>query len=165
MSNRFVLADPHLGHKKIHMFRNKPNGSDFASADEHDEFFMDMWTTYISKKDVIYVLGDVAFNDVGLERFRKLSGTKIVVLGNHDLGFHKLAPICSKVTAMEMKCVNGHHVIMTHIPIHFTQLERWEFNIHGHIHGQPDISPRHRNVAMERIEFIPRLLEEVIGVY
>ena len=161
---RFALADLHLGHKNIHKFRHNPDGKLFESADIHDEYVMDMWSTLIPKNSLIYVAGDIAFNEVGLKRFKRLHGTKHIILGNHDLPITRYLDFCH-VVPMVMKKINDRHIIMTHIPIHFTQLERWDFNIHGHIHEQPPVSKRHINTSLEAIEFIPRTLEELVPIY
>jgi len=159
--DRYVLSDLHLGHRNIHKFRNRPDGSAFRDGQEHDEYVMDMWTTLIPRRSLVYVLGDIAFNNGAVEKFRKLHGTKHVVLGNHDVPACRFGDCCH-IAPMFMKSVNGKRIIMTHIPIHFHTLERWEFNIHGHQHDNMFISERHINVCLEAIDFIPRLLEEIV---
>jgi len=160
---RFVLSDLHLGHKNIHKFRCSATGESFQDSDEHDMYVMDMWSM-MPKNILVYVLGDVAFNEAGLDKFRKLHGTKHVVMGNHDLPWARYADFCHTLP-MATKNINGHQVIMTHIPIHLTQLERWEYNIHGHTHGRGNISSKHIDVSLEAIGFLPKRLEELIPVY
>lgn len=163
MSEIYVLADTHFGHKNIHKFRVKSDGSSFASSDEHDEFLMDMWNTYIPGGSKVYLLGDAAFNEAGLHRFHKLNGDKAIIKGNHDLAVQTLQKYFGQVDAMKTKKVGDAQIIMTHIPIHFSSMERWHLNIHGHTHMQhvPD-SDRHFNVSIEALDYVPITLDEVV---
>ena len=162
--NRYVLADLHLGHKNIYKFRTQPDGTRFLNGKEHDEYVMDMWSDCLPKNCLVYVLGDICFNQEGLKKFKRLHGTKHIVLGNHDIPIQNFLPFCH-VVPMVSKTILGVHCIMTHIPIHFTQLERWTFNIHGHIHGQQDVSERHINTSLEAIGFMPREIEELVAAH
>jgi len=63
---------------------------------------------------------------------------------------------------MKTKSVDGIHTIMTHIPIHFSSMERWHLNIHGHTHARHVESDRHFNVCVEATQYIPMTLDEII---
>lgn len=58
-------------------------------------------------------------------------------------------------------------VIMSHIPVHTNQLERWRYNIHGHTHTNnvllPDdtIDERYICVCMEQIDYTPIPYDEI----
>lgn len=162
MPDTFALADTHIGHKNIHRFRKKTDGSSFDSSEEHDEFVMDMWNTYIPSNSTVYLLGDAAFNGAGLKKLHKLHGTKFYIQGNHDPAYQTLVKYFHWVGAMESKSIDGIHMIMTHIPIHFSQMERWHLNIHGHTHAQSVDDPRYFNVSIEATQYIPMTLEEIL---
>lgn len=162
MSEHFYLADPHLGHKNIHKWRLRVDGSVFESAEIHDEFFMDMWQTYIKPRDVVTVLGDAAFNEAGAMKYKNLPGNKVLIMGNHDPAIVTMQKYFGCVKAMEMKSVDGFHAIFTHIPIHLCQLERWHLNVHGHLHMRQLDDPRYYNVSIEAIDFKPITLEEIL---
>ena len=163
MSEHYYLADTHLGHKNIHKWRLRADGSAFESAEIHDEFIMDMWQTFIGKRDTVSLLGDAAFNVEGAKKFKNLAGNKTLIMGNHDPAITTMQQYFGCVRAMEMKSVDGFHAIFTHIPIHFDQLERWHLNVHGHLHARTiQNDPRYFNVSVEAIQFVPITLEEIL---
>jgi len=96
----------------------------------------------------------------------RCNGTKVLIKGNHDL-----FPLDDYLP--HFKDVRGSHVlsgmILTHIPVHPDSLDRWQANIHGHLHservlrpdGQPDL--RYHCVSVEQTGFAPVALEEVLS--
>lgn len=117
----FVIADLHFGHAKAAKARG------FASTAEHDQALMDAWNRVVGKRDVVYVLGDV-FQTGPVD---SLKGTKKLVMGNHDQrpvsaygGFSKI-----------FGCTEFDNCILTHIPVHYSQMLRYRFNVHGHTHA------------------------------
>ncbi len=163
MSETYYLADTHLCHSNIHKFRSKPDGTGFESADEHDTFVMDTWNTFIPPKAKVIIAGDAAFNVRGLQKLASLHGDKHIVAGNHDKAVATMMQYVGKVSAMDMKSVDGFHTITTHIPIHFSQLERWHLNIHGHVHANSIDDPRYYNISLEALQFIPITLDEILA--
>ena len=123
---RYVIADLHFGH----MWAARNRG--FRTIEEHNQAIIDNWNSTVTKRDKIYVLGDVAwYKKDADECLPLLQGIKSLIAGNHD----------------DPKVVNRHfdevggaivlnklNVLLTHIPIHPTELY-WDFNIHGHLHS------------------------------
>lgn len=164
MRERFFLADTHFGHKNIHKFRLKADGSAFESAEIHDEFVMDMWNTYIPGGCDVYCLGDIAFNTKGLEKLRKLSGHKHLIAGNHDPSLQTCVHYFASIHAMKAINVAGFKTITTHIPLHPASVdERYNLNIHGHLHHNDLHDPRYKNVSLEAIGFVPITFDEIIA--
>jgi calcineurin-like phosphoesterase family protein len=65
--------------------------------------------------------------------------------------------------------MNG--MILSHIPVHESNLYRFGTNIHGHLHsnrimiekdGKREIHPSYFNVSVEQIDFRPILFEDAI---
>lgn len=130
MSNVYVIGDLHFGHSGICKFR-----SQFPSEHVHRMYLRDQWNSVVTKRDVVYVLGDAAFTVEGLQTFREMAGRKILVGGNHDTLPAKeyLAVFDDLYGAIEYK-----GFFLTHIPIHTQELYRRK-NIHGHCHrGGPE---------------------------
>lgn len=144
------LGDPHLGHKKIYI----PRGFDTQEA--HDAAVIDSIFQGLKSRDVLYLTGDICFG--GADGFVRLmrEGAKRnidefkrrpvpddwrpafiikVAQGNHD-GFNMLMSlyldewIDSFGASYERKTKAG-NIIISHIPL---QLDRWAYNIHGHLH-------------------------------
>lgn len=155
MSRVFVTSDWHLGHKAIVKYRPQ-----FSSVDEHDEHVFRNMRETLTKRDVLYVLGDVCFcmskwgYIVQLQERVKVFN---VVLGNHDLersASPKLRDWLSlpKVRIHAIKNYKGFW--LTHAPIHPQEL-RGKINIHGHVHGKVVDDPRYIDVSLESCNYLP----------
>ena len=150
MSTVRICADLHLEHENMARKRG------FTSAEEHDEYIVSKWNSVVKKQDITYVLGDITMEKVrDYPILDQLKGMKTVVLGNHDEPQHvkELLKYVNKVAGMiDYKKM----VILTHCPIHPSQLEfRYSYNIHGHVHENSINDPRYINVCAEVIDYTP----------
>lgn len=125
MSHVYFIGDLHFGHSNIHVFRNQ-----FPSEKVHRQFLMDTWSETIRKRDVVYVMGDAAFTQEGLDSIATLSGKKILIRGNHDL-----LPTESYLEVFDevYGALAYKGLWLTHIPIHESELYG-RTNVHGHCH-------------------------------
>jgi calcineurin-like phosphoesterase family protein len=137
MSEVYVIADLHFGHRKLAELRG------FTSADEHDQALIKAWNSKVTTKDVTYVLGDV----FRLDRVNELRGIKHLALGNHDQkAISTYAGYFNKVRS----CFEFDNCLLTHIPVHPNQFPRFELNIHGHMHAGAIEDDRYFCVSVER---------------
>lgn len=161
MAETFFIADTHFGHKNILRFDTIKAYRDFATIEEHDEEIVRRWNGVVSKGDTVWHLGDFAFSSKAVAIAGRLNGHKRLVLGNHDhypsaeylKYFHKL------YGAATLK----DDVLLTHIPVHPAQLERFKFNIHGHLHAHCLPDTRYINVSCEQISLTPFPMEWIIS--
>jgi calcineurin-like phosphoesterase family protein len=132
----------------------------FLSADEMDEHIVKMWNSKVLKKDTVYILGDITMEKANYEILNRLNGYKKVVLGNHDQPQHipKLLQFVNSVCGMYKK--GGY--VLTHCPIHESEVTRFHRNIHGHVHENSLDDYRYINVSCEVVNYTPMLLEELI---
>ena len=132
MSHVYFIGDLHFGHHHISKFRTQ-----FPNEQVHTRYIMDKWNDLITKRDVVYVMGDAAFTQSGLDQLGTLRGNKILIRGNHDL-----LPIDSylKVFSEVHGALAYKGYWLTHIPIHPSELYG-RTNIHGHCHrgGPTDV--------------------------
>ncbi len=130
--NTFLIADLHLGHKGIINFSR----TEFSDLNEHHEAIIHRWNQTVSPQDKVLILGDLAFTIEPLEILQNLNGSKILVMGNHDLNSASryLRYVDDIGGAINWTAPNGKRVIFTHIPIH-PNCMRWDLNIHGHLHS------------------------------
>lgn len=127
MSNVYAIGDLHFGHKNIHTFRQL---SGIDSEEAHRAYLIEKWNSVITKRDIVYVLGDAAFTIEGLESIGQLKGRKILVRGNHDLVHAKdYLEYFDDVFGI----VKYKNAWLSHAPIHPGELRR-KINIHGHVH-------------------------------
>lgn len=161
MTRTFVTADLHLGHTKIIQY--EPARRIFATIAEHDAEIERRWRETVRPTDVVYVLGDVAWNRRSLDRVRQFPGIKKLVMGNHDR--HDMSAyleIFRKVVAYAE--VAGW--LLAHIPCYPGSIvDRYKGQIHGHIHGKVLRSnlALYSNVSVERTDFRPITVEEAIA--
>jgi calcineurin-like phosphoesterase family protein len=148
----------------------------FSCADEMNDHIIKCWNSVISKRDLVFILGDVTMEKVrDYPILDQLKGNKTVVLGNHDEPQHvkELLKYVNKVAGMiEYKKM----VILTHCPIHPSQLEfRYSYNIHGHVHENSILDPNHDkawgkldpryiNVCAEMINYTPVEFSKLISL-
>lgn len=126
---RFI-SDLHLGHKQICEFSGKHRGN-VKTVEEHDAWIIEQWNSVVSKRDLVIVLGDVAFTKPALALMKKLKGSKHLLKGNHDKWADAVyAPYFDKILGFSK--YKG-AAWLSHAPIHPQEL-RGLVNIHGHTH-------------------------------
>lgn len=171
MSQVRFIADLHLGHVNMAVKRG------FASVEEHDAHIIAQWNSVVTKRDVTYILGDVTMEKKApYALLDQLNGRKHVVMGNHDRR-QDVAALLEHVDSVA-GMVQYKGLILTHCPIHPMELDyRFPKNIHGHIHDNvvmidvyeygykvnaiPD--DRYICVSCERVDYVPRTLEELLN--
>ncbi len=183
MTNTFLIADTHLGHRNI-WAKFEAEARPFSSQEEHDEAIVERWNSVVGRRDIVWHLGDLLMGRQSQHLAAALNGRKRLLLGNHDslsaeeyleLGFEVRGPMS----------LAG--LLLTHFPIHPSCLEfRFKVNVHGHTHSRdvaidgeimalrqttrvnngaasvveiPD--PRYVNVSAEKLDLTPVPLETV----
>jgi calcineurin-like phosphoesterase family protein len=109
------------------------------------------WNQSVTERDLVYVLGDVG-RGANVRSVRLLAGRKHLIAGNGD----DLAAIASLglfERLMVAKSLPG--LLLTHIPVHPSQLSGRTVNIHGHLHAQTIDDPRYVCVSVEQTDFRP----------
>lgn len=151
----FFCADTHFQHPKIW----KPR--EFDSLEEHDETIVQNWNNTVSDSDKVYFLGDVIFGGEKPDYsvLRRLKGKIFLIAGNHDTRL-KLVEM-SKIFHAVMGSFEISKKILTHIPVHDSQMDRWTHNIHGHLHDYMIFDDRYVCVSMEQIGMKPIAYEEL----
>ena len=163
MSKTFLISDTHFGHNNILTFLRK-DGSllrpGFTDIKDHDLELIKRWNSVVEPEDKVYHLGDVGFKNFEyLKRiFDALNGTKVLIKGNHDN--FKLSQY-----AQIFKDVRTYYVldrcVLSHVPIHPYSLDRWDYNIHGHLHEGKIDDPKYINICVEHTNFTPVNFEDI----
>lgn len=164
-SQVFFTSDPHFQHHNLRELRNKTHNKSFSHVSEVDQWLINNWNSVVRPKDIIWVLGDVAWSKSGLKLLQLCNGHKKLILGNHDTENNKLTiqdylPYFESIHGIHKK----YGLVMSHVPIHPQELEnRWTHNIHGHIHNIakniPD--PRYINVNTDVRNGTPVHLDDI----
>lgn len=155
----FFISDTHFGHKNIIKFEATRPFRPFSTIEEHDEELIKRWNSRVTPNDTVYHLGDVAFGSTNIHLCSLLNGRKKLILGNHDhYPSHEYLKYFEKLYGA--LALPG--FILTHVPVHPCQLERFGRNIHGHMHSyNVENDPRFINVSCEQINLTPIALEEI----
>jgi calcineurin-like phosphoesterase family protein len=167
MSKVMFTSDLHLGHKNIGGFRHFCD-----SSEENTAVISEHWFSEVGSRDTIYILGDAAFNEQGLEDLKALPGNKILILGNHDTmkGHEYLSAVREVHGIVYRRWKMGPKVWLSHAPIHPDEL-RGRYNIHGHVHYNSIKDERYINVCCDYLlqetgsifMTLPALRERLLG--
>lgn len=152
----WFTSDTHISHKAIIKHcpeRAKAGAFDVDDVEMHDKWLMDIWNKTVSKKDIVYIVGDFSFaNSETLKKkiLPKLNGQKFLILGNHDKSSEHLDGYFQQITQMKevvfkkenypfIKEENGFYVFMCHYPmVAWNRKYYGEVQIQGHSHGRLD---------------------------
>lgn len=172
MSTIFLTSDTHFGHTGVCKFMREDGVTKLRpwdSPEEMDEAMVKMWNDTVRPNDKVYHLGDVVINRKALQIMHRLNGDKVLIKGNHDIfRLEEYTPFFRDIRGSHV--MNG--MILTHIPVHESNLYRFGTNIHGHTHsnnvmvtdkyGVTTRDPRYHCVCVEQTDFKPIAFEEVI---
>ena len=133
----------------------------FETAAEMDEKLIENWNQTVTPEDTVYILGDFSdYNDTDKEAelLRRLSGGKILVMGNHDrhrtpqewrdLGFTE---------CYSLPVLYEGFFLLSHEPLYINSNMPYA-NFYGHVHANPsykDACKQSVCVSVERIEYTP----------
>jgi calcineurin-like phosphoesterase family protein len=156
MSRVFVISDLHLSHENMAIKRG------FKDVLEHDEYIIKKWNSVVTKRDVVFVVGDITMESKKhYYILNKLNGIKKVIGGNHDLPKH-LSELLKYVHSF-CGIFKYKNLILTHCPIHESQLGRFSKNVHGHVHENTLDDDRYVNVSCEAIDYTPVLISQYLS--
>jgi len=99
-----------------------------------NEHLIQNWNARVHKKDTVYVLGDfgLAPKEVLKHWLELLKGTKVLILGNHDVSKTAALEIgFSEVHELYVYKADGKRVILSHYPV---ESDYYDLCLHGHTH-------------------------------
>jgi calcineurin-like phosphoesterase family protein len=151
----YFIGCLHLGHENIAKMRG------FNSSKDHDKILIDGINSVVSKRDKLYILGDVSMeNSKHYHLLDQVRGFKEVVMGNHDR--HTDVPKLLKHVNGVCGCAKYKEWMLTHIPIHPIEFDyRVSLNVHAHLHNKTTGDPRYFNVDAARLGYVPFSYEEI----
>lgn len=154
----FVISDTHFGHANIINFCERP----FTDANHMDEELIKRWNMVVHPGDTVYHLGDVAMTRPYIEKLARCNGRKVLVKGNHDIfKLTDYTPYFYDIRSYIVRRVGGVRYILSHIPVHERELERFKANVHGHTHEVVLDDKRYINVCVEQTDYRPVSLDRI----
>jgi calcineurin-like phosphoesterase family protein len=127
----FFTADQHFGHKNIIKFNNRP----FSTIEEMDAELINRWNFVVKKKDIVYVLGDFAFQKPE-EYLSKLNGNIIRIKGSHDHDIKEPYLIRLKPEGLLDEYGNQRIIILCHYSMRTWECSHYaSWGLYGHSHN------------------------------
>jgi calcineurin-like phosphoesterase family protein len=169
MTKIFVISDTHFNHANILKFTDEggyPVRPGFKNVSDMNEFMIRSWNDTVGPEDHVYHLGDVYFgpDDAADDILSRLNGKKRLIVGNHDeIKSRVLQKHFQKM--MLWRLFKEHDILLTHVPIHQSEIRKAKYNVHGHIHQNDAPSSSHINVSVEKTGYRPILLDDIVGKY
>jgi len=149
----YITGDHHFYHKNIIKYCNRP----FESAEEMNNYMIHKWNHVVSKRDIVYHLGDFAFAR-NLDQVKiikdQLKGEIILIPGNHDN--------ISRLRKSGINVSNSDTIIIGNLALSHRPLENIEngfVNVHGHIHEKTTWGKR-INASVDVTDFEPQPIEK-----
>lgn len=166
MSVVYYHSDWHFNHEFVAGTRG------YASSEDHDNAVIDAVNTRLTKRDHVWVLGDVFMGSVteGLKQVARINAVKHLVLGNHDAahpmhnGSHnklrRFLEVFESVSLHEQHKIAGQKVMLSHFPYagdHYDadRYEQWRLRdeglwlINGHVHHAWSREGKQINVGVD----------------
>lgn len=156
----WVITDTHFGHRAIQEYENRPSNC--------DELIINNWNKYITDDDLVIHLGDFALTgSIEMKKLTcELKGRKVIVRGNHD---KSIAWFMSN--RFDFACngfawrYSNHNILFTHMRRENLETD-YTLNVHGHEHtSTTEIEPRRFCLSIERMNYKPILLDDLLGRY
>lgn len=158
MTNIWLISDTHFNHSNIIKYCDRP----YLNATEMDWDMVDRWNSVVRPNDHVYHLGDVymkASKGYMDNLLSSLNGKKRLILGNHDNGQDQILHRHFEKIYM-WRCFEK--VVLTHVPIHKSNIPGERVNVHGHIHQNKSPEGPYKCVCVEQINYTPINFDEVL---
>ena len=165
-TRKFYTSDTHFGHQGMLVF----GGRKFKDTMGMDELLIKRWNEVVGSSDIVYHLGDFAFQLDNTERvhgiFHRLNGRKFLIIGNHDVRkdgtLHPtIAALPWEAEPQQMLEVKdeGSRVILCHYSLRvWNASHHGSYHFYGHSHGKlpPQGLSRDVGVDVPDTNFQPR---------
>lgn len=168
----FFTADTHFNHKNIIKYCNRP----FESVEGMNLHMIDRWNSVVGQTDTVYHLGDFGFfkNSEDVHNMLiNLNGNIVLVVGNHDdkkvtksLGWDKIIDGFAEFR-FPYDCGNdateSQKVVLCHYPMQVWNGSNFgSLMLHGHCHGTLESSKNRVDVGVDRWDFAPVTLDQIL---
>jgi calcineurin-like phosphoesterase family protein len=168
----FFTSDTHFQHANVIKHSKRP----FSSVEEMNAAMVSNWRNTVHDEDVVYHLGDFAWNWNAEAKaiLASLPGTKHLITGNHDhSGVKKAANWASVAEYCELELLVDQlppgaerelFVVLCHYPFaEWNGFHRGSINLYGHVHVTRPITRQQMDVGVDCCNFTPISLPEVLS--
>jgi len=171
----YFIADTHFCHSNIISLCKRP----FSNVEEMNKTLIQNWNSCVNAKDEIFILGDFIYKGTGIEAneiIEKLTGTKYLIKGNHDIFIDDV-----NFNKSNFKWIKDYFVLnyqkIKFILFHYPIFE-WEgyfgdsIHLYGHVHNSGNnyeqqkrfniLGKRAVNVCVDVNNYYPISIEQII---
>ena len=162
---RWVIADTHFGHANAIAYCGRP----FADAAEMEEALVRNWNARVGKGDAVFVLGDFTLTARKPEIARlcaRLNGSKVLIMGNHDVRKPKDYVECGFSWASRKPVMVEPNAVLMHVPPLPEDVLDGARYVFGHVHGMKAPCEEFANcacVCVERTGYAPVDLDALLA--
>ena len=162
MSKVYLIGDTHWGHRNICKYR----GEHFSSMEDHDEILFEHIMETVTKRDVLWLMGDIFFTEESFWFAKQLvANTQQInwILGNHDTENNERQENIGRTALLGVKLhslVSYKGTWLCHHPIHPDEL-CGKMCLHGHVHDKTIREPGYFNCSAENLGFYPREFKDI----
>lgn len=146
----YFTSDLHLGHQNIIKLTNRP----FDSVEQMNETLIKLWNQTVSKKDIVYILGDFFFKtplEKTHEIIKSLHGRKILIKGNHDMKYDE--ELFEEICDFKVLKYNKQIFVLMHYPLlEWPHFYRGAIHLHGHQHNPSDYNKYMKEQGIKRYD-------------
>ena len=158
MMNTFFTSDQHFGHAMILEYCNRS----FADLQTMNETLIERHNALVSKKDMVYHLGDFAFRGCGKDYLKRLNGRHVLILGNHDKPNQQAGMGWQEVVQVKQVKVEGQLIWLSHYAhLVWPQSHYGTWHLFGHTHGSVKGIGRSMDVGVDGNDFRPWSFEQI----
>lgn len=159
----YFTSDTHLNHTLLANIRG------FTTKEDHDEYVIKVWNQTVTKKDLVYHLGDLCFGDHEIVRRMRarLNGKIILILGNHDIAnrIHNIPGLFSEIHDIREIKIQGHKVVLCHYAMRVWPSSHYNsWQLFGHSHGGLQPIGKQWDVGLENNHFTLLNEDDIINI-
>lgn len=156
----FVTSDLHLYHDLILKYRGN------VSHTKHLEIIRTNWNSVVSKRDCVYILGDLTlkgqeYRDKIKNYLDTLHGRKILILGNHDDRFNPFQYVDMGFESVHTSLFYKDNILMIHDPS-IASFYKDMTILCGHVHELFTTCENAINVGLDVRFMYPVLIDSLI---
>lgn len=166
----YYTSDLHFGYADIIKNEKRP----FKTVEEMNESLIKNFNEVLSKDDILFILGDVAWHGYNpCTELKKIHGKKVLIKGNHDEALlkHKSFRECFiDIRSTELFRDGNKKIFLSHYP-----MAEWDgyykgiYHFYGHVHNSDmgagylmKLYPTAVNVGVDCNNFYPKTAEQLI---
>ena len=165
----WIWSDLHLSGLDAVMRFRKHLGRSFVPPEEMNCYLLQQWRDHVAENETIICLGDVVSHGEALAdealvaAIRSCPGQRVLVTGNHDDEDREALRAAGFIEQYwGAVCETDPPLVLSHEPLKIVPPDT--VNVHGHIHIQTEGPTRtpHINVVVERRNYAPVRLSDVV---